>query len=159
MSLIERLRANDLTTQALAADEAADRIEELEAHYERIKSQTCLCRFNKDEGEGEPSTTPSIECEYHRGLRAENERLTAEVSELRAERDQFHMGYRVKCDEETKAAHAENERLRAALNAKALDAAKTLAEWVGDAIDDKSEWKCLRDDLADFIGKYDLNRH
>ena len=30
MSLIERLRANDLTTQALAADEAADRIEELE---------------------------------------------------------------------------------------------------------------------------------
>ena len=38
MSLIERLRANDLTTQALAADEAADRIEELEAENERLRA-------------------------------------------------------------------------------------------------------------------------
>lgn len=39
-------------------------------------------------------------------------------------------------------------------DAKALEAAKELAEWVGDAMGDKSEWKCLRDDLADFIRKY-----
>ena len=30
-----------------------------------------------------------------------------------------------------------------------------LAEWVGDAMDDRAEWKCLRDDLHDFIRKYD----
>lgn len=43
---------------------------------------------------------------------AELAALRAECERLKAERDDFHMAYRMKCDEETKSLHAECERLR-----------------------------------------------
>jgi hypothetical protein len=46
---------------------------------------------------------------------AELRRLHAEVERLRADAADFHMAYRMKCDEETKAQAVEIERLRAEL--------------------------------------------
>jgi outer membrane murein-binding lipoprotein Lpp len=48
-----------------------------------------------------------------RRLRAESNKMEAEVDRLRADAADFHMAYRMKCDEETKAQAVEIERLRA----------------------------------------------
>lgn len=48
-------------------------------------------------------------------VEAEILRLRAENEKLRLERDVFYVEYRMVCDEECKIVHAENEKLRAAL--------------------------------------------
>jgi hypothetical protein len=57
-------------------------------------------------------------CDVHtthvaRNAADELRRLHAENEALRADAADFHMAYRMKCDEQTKALHAENEALRA----------------------------------------------
>ena len=46
-----------------------------------------------------------------------SEPTSKRIAELEAERDEFHMAYRTKCDEETKRLHNENARLRAVVDA------------------------------------------
>jgi hypothetical protein len=58
------------------------------------------------------------------------EKAEAEVESLRADAADFHMAYRMKCDEETKAQAVEIERLRAELARRTtLDPAKEMLGW------------------------------
>lgn len=109
--LTERLRhAADCQWKDVVDDcqEAADEIERLRGHYERIKAQTCLCRFDKGAGEGESGSAPHTECEYHKAMRAEIERLEGLIV------DYEYIG--------------ELERKNAKLEA-VVDAAKEFKEW------------------------------
>ena len=79
-------------------------------------------------------------------LNAQALELCAEISGLRREREDFHMDYRMKCDEETKRLHVDNERLRGLLR----EAADDIEHWGGYASEYfKDKWH-----LDDDIKKY-----
>jgi predicted RNase H-like nuclease (RuvC/YqgF family) len=80
---------------------AAAELRRLHAEVERLRADHATLLDNA-----------SIEV---RRLRAESNKMEAEVERLRADAADFHMAYRMKCDEETKAQAVEIERLRAEL--------------------------------------------
>lgn len=69
------------------------------------------------------------------------------LREAHAERESFHMDYRMKCDEQTKEAHAEVERLRALLPVARAALQKTMCVWGGTCA-----W---HNDVADAIARID----
>ena len=104
LTLPQRLRQRAIRHSDILAREAADELDRLNADVATLRSEV----------RGLHETSNTLHKDRDR-LNAQALELCAEISGLRREREDFHMDYRMKCDEQTKRLHVDNERLRGLL--------------------------------------------